>query len=82
MQAIQTKYHGPSNVRGSRFTAKCAAGSISVDYDHELDSQGNHEAAAQALCNKLGWTDRNGYTGLVAGCLADGTWVHVFLPKP
>lgn len=81
MQAIRTTYKGPSSTQNSRFFAKCAAGSITVPYDHELDAQGNHEAACKALCVKLGWTDENGYTNTVSGGLDDGSFVHVFLPR-
>src|SRR4051812_45021830 len=36
MQAIQTRYLGPSNVRGSRVKAFAAAGSITLSWDHRL----------------------------------------------
>ncbi len=55
MQAIQTKYIGPSNVRGARVKAKCDASSITLGWDHRLNSMANHRAAAFALANKLGW---------------------------
>jgi hypothetical protein len=55
MQAIQTRYLGPSNVRGSRVKAFAAAGSITLRWDHRLNAEGNHRAAAEALANKLGW---------------------------
>lgn len=54
-QAITTKYHGPGNVRGSRVSAHCEAGRVVVAWDHALDSQDNHAAAACALLRKLGW---------------------------
>ena len=73
MQAIQTKYLGPTNYRGSRFKAKCAAGSLTVSYDYSLNSADNHKAAAEALRVKLGWKG-----SLESGCLSDGTYCHVF----
>ena len=54
-QAITTKYLGPSNVRGSRVKATCAAGSIILTWDDALNSQDNHERAAQRLAEKYGW---------------------------
>lgn len=57
-QAITTTYHGSTNTRGSRVSAKCEAGRLSLPWDHALDSEGNHKAAAQALIKKLGWDDR------------------------
>jgi hypothetical protein len=55
MQAIVTKFLGPSNTRGSRIKARAAAGSITIPYNHSLNSQANHVAAASALAEKLGW---------------------------
>jgi len=55
MQAITTKYLGPTNTKGSRIKASCEAGSITVSYDHELSHCDNHDAACKALLNKLEW---------------------------
>ena len=57
LQAITTKYFGPTDTRGSRFIATCKAGRKTVSYDYSLDAIGNHIAAANALREKLGWTD-------------------------
>ena len=73
MQAIQTKYFGPSNVRGSRIKATCAAGSITIPYPHELSGQAVHRKAAEALVVKLGWDGQ-----LLGGCLPDGSYWFVF----
>jgi hypothetical protein len=54
-QAIRTRYHGPTNTRGSRISAKCQGGTLSVPYDHALDDEGNHKAACMALVDKFGW---------------------------
>ena len=67
-QAIVTRYHGPTNTRGSRVSAKCAGGRVSVPYDHELNAGDNHAAAAASLAAKLGWTGR-----MVGGGTPDGT---------
>lgn len=76
MQAIQTKYFGPSNVKGSRIKAACAARSVVVGYDYALNSAGNHIAAAEKLIALLGWTGV-AYGTLATGTLADGSYVHV-----
>lgn len=55
MQAILTKFHGPTNVKGSRYSATCQAGRITLGADHTLNSEGNHIAVAQALAVKLRW---------------------------
>lgn len=72
MQAILTKYHGPTNVKGSRISATCDAGRIVVSYDHALNGDGNHAAAAKALAIKLGW---NG--DYIGGTLPNGdhAWI-------
>ena len=55
MQAIRTRYHGPTNTRGSRISAQCTAGKLSVAYNHALNGDENHKAAACALRDRLGW---------------------------
>lgn len=55
MQAITTKYLGPTNYRGARVKATCEAGSVTVSWDHALGSEENHDAACRALALKLGW---------------------------
>lgn len=55
-QAVITKYIGPTNTKGSRVKASCEAGSITVNWDHSLNSDQNHDAACQALLDKLGWS--------------------------
>lgn len=79
MQAIRTRYFGPSNVKGSRIQAKCDAKTIYVPYDHALDIQGNHDAARQALVEALGWNGPH-YMPMVSGCF-DNDYYHVFMPK-
>ena len=56
MKAIQTKYHGPSNVRGSRISASAGRMKVTLSWDDALDADENHDAAALALCDKLGWS--------------------------
>jgi hypothetical protein len=77
MQAIQTRYLSPTNTRGSRIKATCAAGSITIPYPHELSGQAVHRKAAEALVSKLGWNDPH-YGGLLGGQLASGDYAFVF----
>jgi hypothetical protein len=83
MQAIITKYFGPTNTRGSRVKATAAAGSVSLPYDSALNSDENHRAVAEALCKKLGWVSspNNLYTTLAQGQLPNGDNVFTFIPK-
>ena len=68
-QAIVTRYHGPTNYRGARVSAKADAGNVSLSWDDTLDVDGNHEKVAKALANRFGWLD-HGWQ-LVAGGLPD-----------
>lgn len=55
-QAIQTRYLGPTNVKGGRIKATTGSGiSKTVSYDHALSIGGNHAAACKALVDKLNW---------------------------
>lgn len=81
LQAIVTKYHGPTNSRGSRITASAFAGRVTVHYDHALNPDQNHAKAAEALVRKLGWTpsEGKGYAGLWVGGASHRTGVtYVF----
>ena len=55
MQAIKTKFLGPTNSRGSRYKASCEAGSLVLGSDQRLGSEDNHVRVAHALITKLGW---------------------------
>jgi len=78
MQAIRTKYHPCTETKGSRISAKCEACTIYLSYDHGLNSEGNHKAAATALVKKMKWYPAHGrYNPLTAGQF-DGAWYWVF----
>ncbi len=59
MKAIMTKYHGPTDFKGSRITAEAGSNRVTVPYDHALDADGNHDAAALALCVNMDWTQHH-----------------------
>ncbi len=78
MQSIRTKYHGPTNTRGSRIGAETEAGHrLSISYPHELSGEDVHRKAAVLLCRKMGWT---GCETLVGGQIRGGDYVFNFLP--
>lgn len=54
MLTIKSKLLAPTDTKGTRIKASCNRGSIIVGYDHALDLEGNHVAAAKALQAKLG----------------------------
>lgn len=71
MQAIKTQFYGPTNSRGARMRAGCAAGFLFVPYQYDLDLTGNHRFACEKLRDKLGWTLENNYSPMVGGEYAD-----------
>lgn len=73
MKAIVTKYRGPTDTRGSRITASDEDGNrVVMPYDHALNAEGNHVAAADKLCAKMGWTGKRACGGI------KGAYVYVF----
>ena len=88
MLGIITKYHGPTNTRGSRISATVRDGSllkrVYVAYDHALSATGDavYRKAAEAMCEKLtaeGFTYTNP-DKLISGYVSDG-YVFVFTPQ-
>lgn len=77
-QAIETRYHGPTNTRGARISASAQAGRIYVSYDHALGIDENHAAAALAFAKRWGWAGE-----WVGGGRADGRGnVYTNIPRP
>jgi hypothetical protein len=64
-QAIQTKFLRPTNSRGAKVKAFAAAGSVTISWDHRLNPEQNHRAAAEMFANRMNWT---------------GTWIAGTLP--
>lgn len=93
MIAIQTRFFGPTNHRGSRYkayTMEPEPRSVIVSADHSLGLEENHKAAARKLITKLGWaTDPYGKwvcggstEGYVFVCDNGREWEHlVFEPN-
>lgn len=85
MQAIITRYHGPTNFKGSRYSARCSRGRITVSAQCELNSEQNHKAAAAALVARFVKEDAERYgtrenpwaRPLISGELPDGSMAHV-----
>jgi hypothetical protein len=49
VKAIVTKFHGPGNVRGSRYSASDLDGNrVICSTNFALGSEGNHDRAARA----------------------------------
>ena len=79
MKAIKTHYLPCTNSRGSRVKATAEAGSITLSWDHSLNTEENHIAAAEALRGKLDWVGPR-YGVLATGCLPNnGGFCHVMV---
>ena len=76
-QAIQTRFMGPTNTKGSRVRAWCDAKSMTFGWDHSKNSPQNHEAAADALARGLGWLDDG--SKLVGGGLPGSGYAFVIV---
>lgn len=61
MQAIETKYLGATDTRGSRIKAFCERGSITVPYPHGLSGDQVHVFAAAQLVAKFLAEDEKQY---------------------
>ena len=88
MQSIQTKYLPATESNGSRIKAKCARGSITIPFPHELTGDAIHRAAVLALVTRFLDEDESKGTpretnfwnrAFVSGSLPDGSMAHVFL---
>jgi hypothetical protein len=76
LKAITTKYHGPTNTKGSKVSAVDGDGNrVRLGWDNTLNGTENHHAAAIALCDKMGWKGE-----LIGGAIKVG-YVWVFAPK-
>ena len=78
MQTITTTYKGPTNAKGSRVMVKSWLKNKAFSWNHALNTEDNHKAAAQALVDELN-ADRvkKGYDDyqwliVAAGSLPDG----------
>ena len=79
MQAIQTKYLGPTNTKGSRIVASYAGGKVITSWDYSKDVTENHLDAALALAEKLDWLRHT--HSWAHGCLPDGSYCLAFQPR-
>lgn len=89
MQAIITKFYGPTNCRGARIKASCDRGSLFFSYPYEMSGDKCHIAAVDALIAKFIKEDAEKYgthvnpwsKPRVCGQIPSGEYVHVFIPN-
>ena len=64
MQAIETKFHGPTNTKGARISATTTAGHKKYfGWDHSLNVEQNHIEACKAMLDHMGWDFDQKMTG-------------------
>ena len=78
MLAIETKYHGPTDFRGSRVSVKAeGCPRVTIEWDDALDAVANHDHAAIEFCHRRGWTGK-----LARGASVSGRgYTYVRLPR-
>jgi hypothetical protein len=87
MQSIQTKFLSATESKGSRIKAKCARGSVTIPFPHELSGDDIHRAAVLALVTRF--LDEDESKGIhretnfwnrsfVSGSLPNGSMAHIF----
>lgn len=59
VQAVVTRYLGPTNYRGARIKATASAGTVTIPYPYELDERQAHWAAASKLIDHYEWPQEN-----------------------
>ena len=72
MKAILTKYHGPTNTKGSRISAR-AEGEPRRFYSYNPGSSDPHRDAAIAFISEAGWGPCRVYGGTLPS--GDKVWV-------
>jgi len=78
LQAIQTKFFGATDYRGSRVIASASKVRKSFPYDHNLSEYENHHNAALTLAESFQWTE---FADIATGFISVGVYVHVLVPK-
>jgi len=59
MIAIETRFLGPTDTKGSRIVAEtCNEHRLVIPSDHSLSREGQHRKAAQMLADRQGWKGR------------------------
>lgn len=76
-QAITTTFHGPTDTKGSRVTARAAAGSCTVECEDSYSIEDNHAAAARKLAERFNWAGR-----FFIGSIHRGGYVFVLADEP
>lgn len=77
-QAILTRFLPCTDHKPSRIVAECQALRIVLSWEDSWDVLPNHEQAAKALIDRLGWASHGSW---VAGQLKSGAYAHVLVSR-
>jgi hypothetical protein len=73
MKAIMTKFHGPTNTKGSRISASDGDGNrVIISKSFDWNQEDGHKQAIFALCDKMGWSKPDAYGWFKNGLI--GVW--------
>lgn len=78
MQAIVTRFLGPTNTKGSRISASFGDSRAFVPYDHSMSAYKNYEQAALEMLKKQCLDDKY---SLIGGNIKGNTYAFVLLEK-
>lgn len=77
VRILVTRYHGPTNTRGSRVSARVPSGRrLTLSWDYSMGTEANHERVACELAEIMGWDPPT-----MAGNLPGPDRVYVVAPK-
>jgi hypothetical protein len=79
-RCIVTKYHGPTNTRGSRIIATAYGKRVTFPWDYAESVGDNHAMAAVYAARKLGWNDGMAWVYHTATAPDGCSRVHVLVP--
>ncbi len=79
MEAIKTRFLGPTDTKGARIKASWSKGSLTIPYPYEMDSHDGHQQAARLLFSRDFSRDFGENIIFSTGHLPDGTYVHVMI---
>ena len=55
MKTIETRYHGPTNTKGSKIIATDGDNRLTIHVNNALSLEANHMEAARLLKTRLAW---------------------------
>ena len=79
MEAIKTRFLGPTNTKGARIKASWSKGTLTIPYPYESDRHHGHQQAARLLFSRDFSRDFGDNIVFATGHLPCGDYVHVMI---